>query len=131
MGTIKRYETRSIMEYSLPLKYGRSYVRVTFNGGSINSQRTTPASALVKSAVVQGLIEKSPEYKRGIIKLADIIDTDERQAEDCDLYDDITTVTAARNILLGKYQQPLELLQNKKAVLDVAAKLGVKFPNIK
>lgn len=131
MASIKRYEVRGAMEYSLPIKFGQRYIRVTFTGGCVNSQRTEPASVLVGSPLIQSLIEESKEYKRGIIKLASIIETEEKSAEEGDVYDDITTVQQARTLLVGKYKQDIAFVQNKKQVLGVAERLGVKFPNIK
>lgn len=131
MASIKRYIVRGAMEYSLPVKSGQRYIRITFTGGCVNSQRVEPASVTVKNPIFQNLIEGSKEFKQGIIKLASIIEVDETAKEQGDVYDDITTLQSARNLLTGKYKQDLAVLQTKKQILDVAAKLGVKFPSLK
>lgn len=132
MAAIKKYEIRSAMEYSLPVKFGQRYIRVTFTGGCINSQRTEPASAFVSNPVLQELIEGTNEFKRGTIKLAQVIETEEEgKVEDGNTYDDVTSLQAARTILTTKYNIDLAVLQTKKQVLEAAEKCKVNFPNIK
>lgn len=135
MASIKKYEIRGAMEYSLPVKFGQRFIRVTFTGGCINSQRVEPASAFISNPVLQSLIEESKEFRQGTIKLAQVIKTEEKaeetETEAEDVYSDITNLQAARTILTSKYDLDLAVLQTKKQILEAADKVGAKFPNIK
>lgn len=84
--------------------------------------------------------EKLIEYIRsmdgyGIHILEEEEETDKTQKQDDELgdpiiYDEVTTVQAAKDILVKNHEIGVSKIQNKKSIFEVAEGLNIKFPNL-
>ena len=75
-------------------------------------------------------IRNMDEYGKQIIEEEVEEEKEEAPAEDVTVYADVTTVQAAKDILVKSHDTPAARLVNKEAVLSIAAELKVSFPNL-
>lgn len=87
--------------------------------------------------MMQEAIESCEAYKRGEIKVKAVVrpesepDVKAMLRGDVKEYEKVKTVQQAANILIEEYGQSECDCQNRAAVLAVARKVGVGFPNLK
>ena len=132
------YEIYGQIERNCYFRIGKALVRVEFTGGSINSTGVTPAQYMTDNPLFQKAIENSESFRNGEIKRGrvEVIGEEGGEAgevaaeEGVALFPDVTNMQQARNLLMTEpYNCQLSQLQNKNAVKQVAAELGVSFPN--
>ena len=132
------YEIYGQIERNCYFRIGKALVRVEFTGGSINSTGVTPAQYMTDNPLFQKAIENSESFRNGEIKRGrvEVIGEEGGEAgevvaeEGVALFPDVTNLQQARNLLMAEpYNCQLSQLQNKNAVKQVAAELGVSFPN--
>ena len=132
------YEIYGQIERNCYFRIGKALVRVEFTGGSINSTGVTPAQYMTDNPLFQKAIENSESFRNGEIKRGRVEVIGEEGGEAGEvvaeagvaLFPDVTNLQQARNLLMAEpYNCQLSQLQNKNAVKQVAAELGVSFPN--
>lgn len=70
MTQTKRYEVRGMMEWHPVFRAGRTCVQVSFTGGHLCGGASSPASCETSDPVVQKVIESSPAFRSGRIRLS-------------------------------------------------------------
>ena len=134
------YEIHGQIERNCYFRIGKAVVRVDFTGGSINSNGVSPARYVTDNALFQRAIENSEAFRTGEIKHGgvEVIDEAGEEKNTVSVKDeagivvqtDVTNMQQARNFLMAApYNCQLSQLQNKTAVKQVAAEMGVSFPN--
>ncbi len=63
------YGVYHLVEWIAVLSLGKAKVKVQFTGGATTTQGVTPATYTTADPVVQFAIERSPEFRRGKIKI--------------------------------------------------------------
>lgn len=71
------YGVYGMMEYQAIIKIGRATLKVLFTDGSITSLGQNPAQYTTSDFIVQRAIESSGDFKRGRIKVVNVIELDE------------------------------------------------------
>ncbi|MDE5813330.1 MAG: hypothetical protein K2H72_03500 [Muribaculaceae bacterium] len=71
----KRYDVKGMMEWHTEFKVGRSRLQVSFTGGHMCGGASTPASFETSDPVVQAIIEGSPAFKNGRIRVGSVTQT--------------------------------------------------------
>ena len=132
------YEIHGQIERNSYFRIGKALVRIDFTGGAINSTGIYPAQYTTDNPLFQRAIENSDAFRCGEIKRGrvEVIGEEGGEAgevaaeEGVALFPDVTNMQQARNLLMAEtYNCQLSQLQNKNAVKQVAAVLGVSFPN--
>lgn len=126
----KRYIINGFLTYRLLLKDDKGYKACVFENGAVSGICSRPASFTTADLKMQSLIEKSDEFKKGVIKLSDVEEVKEETFSDLNTFPDVTNIQSARAVL-NEMGVPIEALQTKAAVIKQAEEKGVKFPNWK
>ena len=71
------YGVIGMMEYQAIIKIGRATLKVMFTDGSITALGQNPAQYTTADFLVQHAIENSSDFKRGRIKVVNVIELDE------------------------------------------------------
>ena len=124
----KRYIITGYLTYSVLLKKENKYMKCCFEGGAVSGLGSRAASDTTSDKNVQELLENSKEFKSGMIKIAEEygklepVDDDSPEAK-------VKTLQQARQFLMDM-GVPIEELQSKAKVLEVAKEKGITFPNL-
>jgi hypothetical protein len=129
MSKIVKYCIYGVVERYISIKAGKTTLNIAFSGGVMDSSGIKPAVYVTSNALEQYMIENHPDFKNGKIKVlkeqvienAPIEETPEAK---------VRTLQQARQFLIEK-GVPMEVLQNKAAILEYAEKKGIVFPNYK
>lgn len=153
---IKTYGVKGLMEWVCNVPVGKTHMRVEFTGGVLTPYGNTPAKYTTSDPLKQAVIENSPLYKSGRIKLLRSRDTDEeyviggeeavsdnsegvaeQPTSDASTNEDNTpssssviqvdNIDAAREYLIAHYELSRGKLRYKKNILDAAAEQGIEF----
>ena len=128
MSKIVKYGIYGVVERFVSFKLGKATMTITFSGGAIDSAAVRPATYTSRNAFEQKVIESHPDFKSGAIKVLKeqivedtpvVVETPESK---------VKTMQQARQYLIER-GVPVEVLQNKAAVLEQAEKKGINFPN--
>lgn len=129
----KEYAIKGIVERFISVPFGKGSVTLHFQGGAIDSALRRDATFSTTNPVEQAIVENLPEFKKGVIKLTRTIGTNpepEKVAEP-GIVAEVTTIQQARQYLIENYEVPIEELQTRANVKEVASKMNITFPNWK
>lgn len=125
----------------LSVKMGAKIVGIEFTGGSRQPRRLKPKYT-TGNKEVQDAIERTPQFKKGKIKIKKAVDAAPRvSAESSEIRtqavsDDlkkvpgITKVQDAKEYLIDNKEVKAADLPNKAEVIKVAAENGIAFPDL-
>lgn len=123
-------QTQAILNF--PLNDGKAWFTAEFRRGRIGAgPQNRPATYATRNAVVQGIIENSPEYGR-LIRLWRTGDDEEKpQAASRDLepHPEITSKEDAAAYLKANGAKAVNL-KDDESIRKYAEKIGVYFPNL-
>lgn len=121
----KEYAIKGVVERFISVPLGKGSVTLHFQGGAIDSALRRDATFSTTNPVEQAIVERLPEFKKGVIKLVRTIGTEPAKVA---AVADVTTLQQARQHLLEK-GVPMEKLQNKADIKACAAEMNITFPN--
>lgn len=124
----KRYIITGYLTYSVLLKKEDKYIKCCFEGGAVSGLGVRAASYTTNDKKIQELLENSKEFKSGIVKIAETYGKPEL-VEDESPEAKVKTLQQARQFLMD-IGVPMEELQSKAKVLEVAKEKGITFPNL-
>ena len=75
-------------------------------------------------------IREMEEFGTQIIEVEEPKEENQAPGPDATVYEEVTTVQAAKDILVTNYGIGVSKIQNKKSILYVAEGLNIKFPNL-
>lgn len=131
----KFYGVPGKIETVMVIKCGKSDVIINFKGGSIMDFANKPATYSTDNPAYQAIIENSPQFKRGEIKLLNTINVGDdthadNNATNIKSYTDITKTQDAKEILHNEYGQDVSAIRSKADVQAAAKTLNIAFPNL-
>lgn len=128
MSKVIKYGIYGVVERIIAIKVGKATMLITFDGGVIDSAGVRPATYTTKNAFEQKIIEEHFDFKNGGIKVIkeQVVDDEPKVFETPE--SKVKTFQQARQFLIER-GVPMEVLQNKIAVMEQAEKKGIKFPN--
>lgn len=107
-------------------------MKCCFEGGAVSGLGSRAASYTTNDKNVQELLENSKEFKSGMIKIAEVYGAEpEKVAETINNVVEVTTIQQARQYLMDNCEVPIEELQTRANVKEVATKMNITFPNWK
>lgn len=123
----KRYILTGYLSYTVLLKDKNKYIRCSFEGGAVSGLGMRAASYTTDDKNIQNLLEKSKEFKSGLVKVDETYNIEPVQ-EDESPEAKVKTLQQARQFLMDM-GVPMEELQTKAKVLEVANSKNISFPN--
>ena len=125
----KEYAIKGVVERFISVPLGKGSVTLHFQGGAIDSALRRDATFSTTNPVEQAIVERLPEFKKGVIRLVRTIGTEPAKvAEQAGVIDEVTTLQQARQYLIEKGVS-MEKLQNKADIKACAAEMNITFPN--
>jgi hypothetical protein len=121
----KEYAIKGVVERFISVPLGKGSVTLHFQGGAIDSALRRDATFSTTNPVEQAIVERLPEFKKGVIKLVRTIGTEPAKVA---AVADVTTLQQARQYLIEKGVS-IEKLQNKADIKACAAEMNITFPN--
>ena len=67
--TIKTYIAKGLIEFNMHIRVGGASLRICFSGGTMGSNGVIPAKYSTDNPALQAIIEKSDQFKKGMIYL--------------------------------------------------------------
>lgn len=127
----KEYAIKGVVERFISVPFGKGSVTLHFQGGAIDSALRRDATFSTTNPVEQAIVERLPEFKKGVIKLVRTIGTEPAKVAEEGVIDEVTTLQQARQYLMDNFEVTIEELQTRANVKEVAAKMNITFPNWK
>lgn len=128
----KEYAIKGVVERFISVPLGKGSVTLHFQGGAIDSALRRDATFSTTNPVEQAIVERLPEFKKGVIRLVRTIGMEPAKvAEQAGVIDEVTTLQQARQYLMDNFEVTIEELQTRANVKEVAAKMNITFPNWK
>lgn len=127
----KEYAIKGVVERFISVPLGKGSVTLHFQGGAIDSALRRDATFSTTNPVEQAIVERLPEFKKGVIKLTRIIGAEPAKVAEAGVIDEVTTLQQARQYLMDNFEVTIEELQTRANVKEVAAKMNITFPNWK
>lgn len=127
----KEYAIKGVVERFISVPLGKGSVTLHFQGGAIDSALRRDATFSTTNPVEQAIVERLPEFKKGVIKLVRTIGTEPAKVAEAGVIDEVTTLQQARQYLMDNFEVTIEELQTRANVKEVAAKMNITFPNWK
>lgn len=124
----KEYAIKGVVERFISVPLGKGSVTLHFQGGAIDSALRRDATFSTTNPVEQAIVERLPEFKKGVIRLVRTIGTEPAKVAEAGVIDEVTTLQQARQYLIEK-GVPMEKLQNKADIKACAAEMNITFPN--
>lgn len=125
----KEYAIKGVVERFISVPLGKGSVTLHFQGGAIDSALRRDATFSTTNPVEQAIVERLPEFKKGVIRLVRTIGTEPTKvAEQAGVINEVTTLQQARQYLIEKGVS-MEKLQNKADIKACAAEMNITFPN--
>ena len=125
----KEYAIKGVVERFISVPLGKGSVTLHFQGGAIDSALRRDATFSTTNPVEQAIVERLPEFKKGVIKLVRTIGTEPAKVAEAGVIDEVTTLQQARQYLMDNFEVTIEELQTRANVKEVAAKMNIVFPN--
>lgn len=130
----KTYAINGVLERFIPARVGKGIVQLHFSGGSIDNKANRPAQLTTSNSAEQSIIENTPEFKRGIIKIIKTYGQaevrDKQISVSATAIESVTNLQGARQYLMANGFE-LKDVATKADVLEAAKKLNITFPNWK
>ncbi len=126
----KEYAIKGVVERFISVPLGKGSVTLHFQGGAIDSALRRDATFSTTNPVEQAIVERLPEFKKGVIRLVRTIGTNPEPEREPKPEDAVNNLQMAKDFLL-KQGAAMEELQTKAQVLETARKMGFKFENWK
>jgi acetyl-CoA carboxylase carboxyltransferase component len=127
----KEYAIKGVVERFISVPLGKGSVTLHFQGGAIDSALRRDATFSTTNPVEQAIVERLPEFKKGVIRLVRTIGTEPAKVAEAGVIDEVTTLQQARQYLMDNFEVTIEELQTRANVKEVAAKMNITFPNWK
>lgn len=127
----KEYAIKGVVERFISVPLGKGSVTLHFQGGAIDSALRRDATFSTTNPVEQAIVERLPEFKKGVIRLVRTIGTEPVKVAEAGVIDEVTTLQQARQYLMDNFEVTIEELQTRANVKEVAAKMNITFPNWK
>lgn len=127
----KEYAIKGVVERFISVPLGKGSVTLHFQGGAIDSALRRDATFSTTNPVEQAIVERLPEFKKGVIRLVRTIGTEPAKVAEAGVIDEVTTLQQARQYLMDNFEVTIEDLQTRANVKEVAAKMNITFPNWK
>lgn len=127
----KEYAIKGVVERFISVPLGKGSVTLHFQGGAIDSALRRDATFSTTNPVEQAIVERLPEFKKGVIRLVRTIRTEPAKVAEAGVIDEVTTLQQARQYLMDNFEVTIEELQTRANVKEVAAKMNITFPNWK
>jgi hypothetical protein len=122
----KEYAIKGVVERFISVPLGKGTATLHFQGGAIDSALRRDATFSTTNPVEQAIVERLPEYKKGVIKLIRTIGAPEPAK--MLRVNEVTTIQQARQYLLDK-GVTMDKLQNKADIKACATEMNITFPN--
>ena len=106
-------------------------MKCCFEGGAVSGLGSRAASYTTNDKNVQELLENSKEIKSGMIKIAEEYGAEPAKVAELGVVAEVTTLQQARQYLMDNYEVPIEEVQTRANVKEVATKMNITFPNWK
>ena len=126
----KEYAIKGVVERFISVPLGKGSVTLHFQGGAIDSALRRDATFSTTNPVEQAIVERLPEFKKGVIKLVRTIGTEPAKVAEAGVIAEVTTLQQARQYLMDNFEVTIEELQSKAKVLEAAKEKGITFPNL-
>ena len=127
----KEYAIKGVVERFISVPLGKGSVTLHFQGGAIDSALRRDATFSTTNPVEQAIVERLPEFKKGVIRLVRTIGMEPVKDAEAGVIDEVTTLQQARQYLMDNFEVTIEELQTRANVKEVAAKMNITFPNWK
>lgn len=127
----KEYAIKGVVERFISVPLGKGSVTLHFQGGAIDSALRRDATFSTTNPVEQAIVERLPEFKKGVIRLVRTIGTEPVKDAEAGVIDEVTTLQQARQYLMDNFEVTIEELQTRANVKEAAAKMNIAFPNWK
>lgn len=124
----KEYAIKGVVERFISVPLGKGSVTLHFQGGAIDSALRRDATFSTTNPVEQAIVERLPEFKKGVIKLVRTIGTNPEPEREPKPEDAVNNLQQARQYLIEKGVS-IEKLQNKADIKACAAEMNITFPN--
>ncbi len=125
----KVYAIKGIVERFISVPLGKGTITIHFEGGAIDSALRRDATFSTTNPVEQAIVERLPEFKKGVIKLVRTIGEPKSVEKEDAPEAKVKTLQQARQFLMDM-GVPMEELQSKAKVLEAAKEKGITFPNL-
>ena len=125
----KEYAIKGIVERFISVPLGKGSITIHFEGGAIDSSLRRDATFSTTNPVEQAIVERLPEFKKGVIKLVCTIGEPKPVEKEEAPEAKVKTLQQARLFLMDM-GVPMEELQSKAKVLEAAKEKGITFPNL-
>lgn len=130
MSKVKTYGIHGVVERVIAARLGKATMNITFSGGIMDSSGVRPATFTTNKVVEQYVVENHPMFKNGPIKVISEIDLEpKKETAKTEKVEEVKTLQQARQFLMDM-GVPMEELQSKAKVLEVAKEKGITFPNL-
>jgi hypothetical protein len=130
MSKVKTYGIHGVVERVIAARLGKATMNITFSGGIMDSSGVRPATFTTNKVVEQYVVENHPMFKNGSIKVISEIDLEpKKETAKTEKVEEVKTLQQARQFLMDM-GVPMEELQSKAKVLEVAKEKGITFPNL-
>ena len=130
MSKVKTYGIHGVVERVIAARLGKATMNITFSGGIMDSSGVRPATFTSNKVVEQYVVENHPMFKNGSIKVISEIDLEPKEeTAKTEKVEEVKTLQQARQFLMDM-GVPMEELQSKAKVLEVAKEKGITFPNL-
>ena len=130
MSKVKTYGIHGVVERVIAARLGKATMNITFSGGIMDSSGVRPATFTTNKVVEQYVVENHPMFKNGSIKVISEIDLEPKEeTAKTEKVEEVKTLQQARQFLMDM-GVPMEELQSKAKVLEVAKEKGITFPNL-
>jgi hypothetical protein len=130
MSKVKTYGIHGVVERVIAARLGKATMNITFSGGIMDSSGVRPATFTTNKVVEQYVVENHPMFKNGSIKVISEIDLEPKEeTAKTEKVEEVKTLQQARQFLMDM-GVPMEELQSKAKVLEVAKDKGITFPNL-
>ena len=125
----KEYAIKGIVERFISVPLGKGTITIHFEGGAIDSSIRRDATFSTTNPVEQAIVERLPDFKKGVIKLVRTIGEPKPIEKEEAPEAKVKTLQQARQFLMDM-GVPMEELQSKAKVLEAAKEKGITFPNL-
>lgn len=130
MSKVKTYGIHGVVERVIAARLGKATMNITFSGGIMDSSGVRPATFTTNKVVEQYVVENHPMFKNGSIKVISEIDLEpKKETAKTEKVEEVKTLQQVRQFLMDM-GVPMEELQSKAKVLEIAKEKGITFPNL-
>ena len=128
----KLNQKKNVAIFDVPVNDGKMMVTFTFKDGN-QFMANMPARCTLRGEFYQNLLESTPMFKNGVIKLERVIEDNHKSnakapKEQKQQVDEVTSPEQAIEYVFNTWGI---VVKNGKQAVKIASQKGVEFPNLK